>query len=246
MDGINQTQSHSAPENKPPQQNQKAAEDQASEFSKRMEKKKDGKKDELEDKKGEQTLENLFAERNKKAQGRTKDHDGEKGDGQKEQLESFSNESGSTTKDQAVGQIREIQSQSEIQLKSIQQVNGPKEINETISKLVDKIHVSAKDSINGSEVRISMKEAVLPGTEIRIQRVGGEVTVTMNTTSAESHNFLAQHEASLQKSLSDRFGNDKVQVNINMSGGGGEQNDGRSQEEYVGEEEQDDNDNEDS
>ncbi|PJE80007.1 hypothetical protein CI610_00988 [invertebrate metagenome] len=87
-----------------------------------------------------------------------------------------------------------------------------------------------------------MKENILPGTEIRINRHGGELTVTLNTTSAEAHNFLAQHRASLEQSLTERFGNDAVKVDINMSGEGGEQNDGRSRNEYVAEEKNNDND----
>ena len=59
----------------------------------------------------------------------------------------------------------------------------------------------------------------------------------MNTTSADTHNFLAVNESSLLKSLNERFG-DKVQVNINMSGGD-QPGDGRSREQYEGE--QDDN-----
>ncbi|MGI9276199.1 MAG: type III secretion HpaP family protein [Endozoicomonas sp.] len=249
MDGINQSaQSQPAPSNNQQQQSQKVAESQAEDFAKRLDKKKDGKdskKGELEGKKGEQSLEALLAERSKTAQGKHKDRGQEQGQqGQQDQRNPADSEllgQGQLSdgpKEHVVAQTREIPPQSEIQLKGIQQVSGPKEINEVINKLVDKIHVSAKDAINGAEVRLSMKDAILPGTEIRIQRMGGELTVTMNTTSAESHNFLAQHEASLMKSLSDRFGNDKVQVNINMSGGGGEQSDGRSREEYVGEEEQ--------
>ena len=247
MDGINQSQSQPAPSNNQ-QQSQKVAENQAEDFAKRLDKKKDGKdskKGDLEGKKGEQSLESLLAERSKTVQGRNKDRgqdQGQQDQGQQDQRNPLDSELAGLLndgpKENMVAQAREIQSQPEIQLKGIQQVSGPKEINETINKLVDKIHVSAKDAVNGAEVRLSMKDAILPGTEIRIQRMGGELTVTMNTTSAESHNFLAQHEASLMKSLSDRFGNDKVQVNINMSGGGGEQNDGRSRDEYVGEEEQ--------
>ena len=123
----------------------------------------------------------------------------------------------------------------DIQIREVQQVSSVKEVDAALQKLADQIHVSAKDAVNGAEVRITLKDSVLPGTEIRIQRQGGELTVTMNTSSAEAGNFLAQHEANLQKMLSERFSNDKVQVNINMSGGDNQDTDGRSRNQYVAE-----------
>ena len=241
MDGINQPpQSQPSPSNHQPQ-SQKVAENQAQDFAKRLDKKKgakDKKSDELDGKKGELSLESLLAERSKTVKG--KQQHSERDHGRSSQEHELTGEASSREQTAVHGREMQLQSPSEVRLKGVEQISGPREINETISKLVDKIYVSAKDSVNGAEVRISMKDAVLPGTEIRIQRAGGEITVTMNTTSVESHNFLAQHEASLMKSLNDRFGNERVQVNLNMAGG--EQNDGRSREEYVAEEEQEDND----
>ncbi|KEQ19781.1 type III secretion HpaP family protein [Endozoicomonas numazuensis] len=222
-------------------QSQKVSEDQASDFSKKMKKKEDPKSAKGESK-DDQSLESLMAERRKSAkealEGKFKDQGGGR-EGQKGQEEGAM-KSLLEGNEQAIGQVRETQQAAEAQLKSIQAVSGPKEINEVINKLVDKIMVSSKDAIEGAEVRITLKDNILPGTEIRIQRVSGELQVTMNTSSADSHNFLVANEASLMKSL-EKLG-EKVQVNINMSGGGGDQNDGRSQQEYVGEEEQEDDD----
>ncbi|WP_448217866.1 type III secretion HpaP family protein [Endozoicomonas sp. 2B-B] len=228
--------------NQPTQnQSQKVSEDQASDFSKKMKKKEDPKSAKGESKDG-QSLESLMAERRKSAkealEGKFKDQ-GSGREGQKGQEEGAM-KSMLESSDHVIGQVRETQQASEAQLKSIQAVSGPKEINEVINKLVDKIMVSSKDAIQGAEVRITLKDNILPGTEIRIQRVSGELQVTMNTSSADSHNFLVANEASLMKNL-EKLG-EKVQVNINLSGDGNEQNDGRSQQEYVGEEDQEDND----
>ncbi|WP_422134748.1 MULTISPECIES: type III secretion HpaP family protein [unclassified Endozoicomonas] len=228
--------------NQPTQnQSQKVSEDQASDFSKKMKKKEDPKSAKGESKDG-QSLESLMAERRKSAkealEGKFKDQ-GSGREGQKGQEEGAM-KSMLDGSDHVIGQVRETQQASETQLKSIQAVTGPKEINEVINKLVDKIMVSSKDAIQGAEVRITLKDNILPGTEIRIQRVSGELQVTMNTSSADSHNFLVANEASLMKNL-EKLG-EKVQVNINLSGDGNEQNDGRSQQEYVGEEDQEDND----
>ena len=236
MQPVNPSQPPAQNDNLSIGQNQKVSEDQAQDFARKVDKKKDG-KGKAEDK-GEQSLESLMAERRKSARelldGKFRDK-GEKSDSQQGN-DSFQQ---SMLNESAVGSARETQQASEIQLKGIQSVSGPKEINEAINKLVDKIMVSSKDAVNGAEVRMTLKDNILPGTEIRLQRVAGALQVTMNTTSAESHNILAASEASLQKTLSEKLG-DKVQVNINMSGAGGEQNDGRSQEEYVAAEDQDD------
>lgn len=241
---IQQNTNNQPTQNQSQNQSQKVSEDQASDFSKKMKKKEDPKSSKGESKDG-QSLESLMAERRKSAkealEGKFKDqgsgHEGQKG---REGREETTMQSLSDRSEHVIGQVRDTQQASETQLKSIQAISGPKEINEVINKLVDKIMVSSKDAIEGAEVRITLKDNILPGTEIRIQRIAGELQVTMNTSSADSHNFLVANEASLMKNL-EKLG-EKVQVNINMSGGGGEQSDGRSQQEYVGEEEQEDND----
>ncbi len=235
MQPVNPSQPPAQNDNLSVGQNQKVSEDQAQDFARKVDKKKDGKS--KTGGKEEQSLESLMAERRKNARelldGKFKDK-GEKRDSHQSSdslQQSMLNES-------AIGSREALQT-SEAQLKNIQSVSGPKEVNEALNKLVDKIMVSSKDAVNGAEIRMTLKDNILPGTEIRLQRVAGALQVTMNTTSAESHNILAASEASLQKTLSERLG-DKVQVNINMSGAGGEQNDGRSQEEYVAAEDQDD------
>lgn len=236
MDGVTPS---SQPASPPPDNSgnqQKVAEGQADDFAKRMGKKKDGKDEAKKSDKEELSLSSLFAERSKKGQDAAR-LKREQGEGHRErdpsELLGMNQEKGS---EHAQG-VRDAQASSSVtEIKGIDKISGPKEINEVINKLVDKIYVSAKDSINGAEVRITMKENILPGTEIRIQRMGGELTVTMNTTSTDTHNFLAVNEASLVKSLNERFG-DKVQVNINLSGGD-QPDDGRSREQYEGEQEQ--------
>ncbi|MCW7554000.1 type III secretion HpaP family protein [Endozoicomonas gorgoniicola] len=243
MDGVNQS---SQPQASPPPDSsgnqQQVTERQADDFAKKMGKKKDSPK--TADKE-EMTLESLLASRSKKGSDAERlrgEHGSSRHDKgkQHEDVDTLSALTGNEKQEHPLHTTREVQAPTSVtDIKAIDKVSGPKEINEVINKLVDKIHVSAKDSINGAEVRITMKENILPGTEIRIQRMGGELTVTMNTTSADTHNFLAVNESSLLKSLNERFG-DKVQVNINMSGGD-QPGDGRSREQYEGEQEQDDN-----
>ena len=228
--GVNQT-GNTQP-TPPPQQNnanqqsRKVSDKQANDFADRMTRE----KREKEKKAGgdkEQSLESLLAERNKSSKDAIKGRQ-EKGSREEHGENMFRSEHVMVNNTQS-------QIKADAQLREIQQASSVKEIDAALQKLADQIQVSAKDAVNGAEVRISLKDSVLPGTEIRIQRQGGELTVTMNTSSAEAGNFLAQHEASLQKMLAERFSNDKVQVNINMSGGDNQDSDGRSRNQYVAE-----------
>ncbi|WP_263322394.1 type III secretion HpaP family protein [Endozoicomonas sp. Mp262] len=217
------------------QSSQKVSEDEASRFSKQLEKK-DRHKKASSGQEEEQKLENLFAERSKQAkelmEQRLKEQkDGQGGGGSREHM-----------MDMAFAQIQDAQFKSDIQLKEIQHTKSIKEVEAALQKMADQIQVSAKDAINGAEIRISIKDNILPGTEVRIHRHGGELTVTMNTTSAETHNLLAQHEASLQKHLNDRFSNEKVNINFNMAGDNDDPGDGRSRNQYT---QEDDNNNDD-
>ncbi|WP_419536901.1 type III secretion HpaP family protein [Endozoicomonas sp.] len=230
--GVNQngnTQSTQPPQQQDyNQQSRKVSERQASDFADRMAKE----KREKEKKAGgdkEQSLESLLAERNKSSKDAIKGRQ-EKDQGGENMFQHMRDGSEHTMLNNHQNQIK-----ADAQLREIQQISSVKEIDAVLQKLADQIQVSAKDAVNGAEVRISLKDSVLPGTEIRIQRQGGELTVTMNTSSAEAGNFLAQHEANLQKMLAERFSNDKVQVNINMSGGDNQDTDGRSRNQYVAE-----------
>ncbi len=226
-----QNQNEQAQQN---QSSQKVSEDEAARFSKQMEKKDKPKKGDGE-KKGDQDLDSLFAEQSRHAkellEQRLKDQkDGQGGGGNRDHL-----------MDMAFAQIQETQLKTDVQLKEIQQTRSVKEVEAALQKMADQIQVSAKDAINGAEIRISIKDNILPGTEVRIHRHAGELTVTMNTTSAETHNLLAQHQASLQKHLDDRFSGENVQINFNMADDTNDQNDGRSRNEYASEEDNDDN-----
>ena len=208
------------------QQSRKVSEKQAGDFAERMAKEQRGKEKAASESK-DQSLESLLAERNKQSREGVK--------GRHERGSQGDEHSGNSGSEHIVLNNTQNQIKADAQLREIQQANSVKEIDAALQKLADQIQVSAKDAVNGAEVRITLKDSVLPGTEIRIQRQGGELTVVMNTSSAEAGNFLAQHEASLQKMLAERFSNDKVQVNINMSGGDNQDSDGRSRNQYVAE-----------
>ncbi|MGB0359882.1 MAG: type III secretion HpaP family protein [Endozoicomonas sp.] len=230
MDGLNQSgRSQSILESQQQEYNKKnkqVSERQASDFADRMAKEKKAKEKNTENAKADdQSLESLLSERSKKSK------DAVKREQERDQGGMLQNGS-----DQAILQnVKDGQIKTDAQLREIQQANNVKEVEAALNKLADQIKVSAKDAINGAEIRITMKDSVLPGTEIRIQKTAGELAVTMSTSSAEAGNFLAQHEASLQKLLADRFSNDRVQVNVNLADSNNQDTDGRSKNQYVSE-----------
>lgn len=95
--------------------------------------------------------------------------------------------------------------------------------------------LSAASTANGpAEVRISLKDTVLPDTEIRIQRTGDQLAVLFVTGSDASEQSLAPHLRDLQTTLSQRFAGD-VRVGLERPDMGGNaqgnaQGDGRSRQ----------------
>ncbi|MDD7805073.1 MAG: type III secretion HpaP family protein [Endozoicomonas sp. (ex Botrylloides leachii)] len=160
--------------------------------------------------------------------------DGKQGlDDQKNALNSLDHNRFREQMDSPWSHIQDAQLKADMQMKEIQKSQSIKAIEAALQKMADQIHVSAKDAVNGAEIRITIKDTILPGTEVRINRHGGELTVTMNTSSLDSHNFLAQHAASLQKQLDERFSTEIVQLSLDMAGDMNDQGGDNSRNEYV-------------
>ena len=204
------------------------ADNQATKFAERMNKEKKANekyKNEKNGKEEKESLDSLLAKRSRASKEYLKD--------QMEQQEFSGQGHGLSWK--------ELQGADKSNaLAELQKSSRAQEVAEKLQQLVDKIYVSGKDAVNGAEVRLSIKDSILPGTEIRINRNEGAVSVMLNTTSAESHNLLAQHKASLEKMLADKFTNEIVKVDLHMADNNHDENDGRSRNEYVPEDEKKD------
>ena len=243
MDGVNQnSQAQQAPaQNNSNQQNRNVSDKDANDFADKIKEQNKDKKADVKGDDKDQSLESLMAERRKSAknavEGRLKDQSKDDGRGEQHQ------QSKESLSDIALTKGAEAQIKTDMHVRETQQAASVKEVNAILQKMADQIHVSAKNSVNGAEIRLTLKDNILPGTEIRIIRAEGTLTVVMNTSSAEAGNFLAQHEASLQKTLAEKFAGEKIQVNINMSGGDNQDTDGRSRNQYVAEDEDQDNNN---
>lgn len=90
-------------------------------------------------------------------------------------------------------------------------------------------------SDGAQEVRIQLKDSVLPGVEVRVRQEQGRFVVEFVSQNADSTRFLDAQRGALCGLLEGRLKTD-VEVRVIASDGtstGGETGDGRSREEYV-------------
>ncbi|WP_142848233.1 type III secretion HpaP family protein [Telmatospirillum sp. J64-1] len=105
--------------------------------------------------------------------------------------------------------------------------------------VAERILVSDENADGSQEVRIQLKENVLPGTEIRLRHEGGRLVVELVCANADSLRFLDSQRDGLSSLLNSRL-KDEVQVRVTPAGpgeGSGQPQDGRSREEYLAEDE---------
>jgi hypothetical protein len=91
--------------------------------------------------------------------------------------------------------------------------SAPRPGQNLVSQLAERILVSASDALGGREVRITLREDVLPGTEIRIQRQeGGSLSVSFVTNDLQAEQMLGSGSLKdLQNTLVD-----KLQVEVKV------------------------------
>jgi type III secretion system needle length determinant len=129
-------------------------------------------------------------------------------------------------------------SPGELLLRSLQGAEAPAKVEAAAARgaidtlagqIADRVLVSKDGLAGGSEVRIQLKESVLPDTEIRIARVEGRLQVELLAGSATALDALRGQDAVLQGKLQDRLQQEVVVV---LGSGGAEagQGDGRSRQ----------------
>ena len=94
--------------------------------------------------------------------------------------------------------------------------------------IVDRILVSTHTADGSNEIRIQLKEDILQGTEIRLNKTEGHLSVALVTNDTNSHAFLASHKHGLQEQLCKNFDN-RVDVQL-IFDEQGEPHDGRSRQ----------------
>ena len=107
---------------------------------------------------------------------------------------------------------------------------------ELAGQVADRILVSVPEPGTGGEVRISLKESVLDGSDVRIVRQGGELRIVFLPQTEAAGRFLSDNGALFQQALGERLQDERVRVEVELPGPGaaGQQdNEGRSRQRYV-------------
>lgn len=97
------------------------------------------------------------------------------------------------------------------------------QLNKVMEAICDRVLVSEKSIEGRQEVRISLKESVLPDTEIRIKREADGLSIEMISGSSDARQLLKENVQGLQNLLHQKLG-EKVQVAVMGAG----QSDGAS------------------
>ena len=102
-------------------------------------------------------------------------------------------------------------------------------IDSLAGQIADRVLVAKDGLAGGSEVRIQVKDTVLPDTEIRIAQVDGRLEIQLVAGSATALDALRGQDTLLQGRLQDKLGQEVVVV---VSSGGAEagHGDGRSRQ----------------
>ncbi len=83
-------------------------------------------------------------------------------------------------------------------------------------EVADRILVSDAALSGEQEVRVTIKDSILPGTELRVGQEGGQLVVRLITESDQSFRLLTQHQDTLQTYLRDRLDNSGITVDLSM------------------------------
>ncbi len=108
-------------------------------------------------------------------------------------------------------------------------------LSENVQKLAAQILVS-RTPADGSQVRITVNNAILPETRISLRMEGGALRVDVSTTSNQSLAILSGQASNLQNYLTAETGND---VKIHVHDDNHQDNQGRSRQQYVREDDMD-------
>ena len=86
----------------------------------------------------------------------------------------------------------------------------PPEVDAIVHQVADEIQVSGSDR----EVRITLKDSVLAGTEVRVFKSNGQTQVQFVTTAAESLEKISLHQNALQTKLNDSIPGEQFVVSV--------------------------------
>ena len=107
---------------------------------------------------------------------------------------------------------------------------------ELAEQVADRILVSMPDSNAPGEVRISLKQSILDGSDVRIFHEGGELKVVFVAETEPAQRLLVNNKELMQQTLGERLQDQRVHVEVEAPARGGasrEDSRGRSRQQYV-------------
>lgn len=117
-----------------------------------------------------------------------------------------------------------------LQQKATEKIDQPSlNVNELSDKIADRILISQPDANGNAEIRIQIKQDIIPDTEVRITKTGDGIKIDFISMSDDSLRLLNQHIDTLSHNLNNRF-DGKVVVQVNSGEFSQGNNDGRSRQ----------------
>jgi type III secretion system needle length determinant len=104
-------------------------------------------------------------------------------------------------------------------------VNAPPEV--LAAEIAERILVSKSDNADTAEVRISLKDSVLPDTEIILRREGEQLKVVLLTANASSHQTLLDATPALRELLVKQNNGSDEHLSVEVAMRGDNQQDDR-------------------
>ena len=107
---------------------------------------------------------------------------------------------------------------------------------ELAEQVADRILVSVPEPGSGGEVRISLNESQLDGSDVRIFREAGELRIVFVPMTEAAGRFLADNGSAFQQALGERLQDERVRIEVQSPGSGAadqQDSEGRSRQRYV-------------
>lgn len=109
-------------------------------------------------------------------------------------------------------------------------VTAAESLNKLAGEVASRILVSDPAYSGNMEVRIQLKDSILPGTEVQITQVGDQVQIKIVTESNRSYDVLSTNSELLKSQLEQLLDGRNVSVEVSMQSGADTNPDGRSRQ----------------
>ena len=114
--------------------------------------------------------------------------------------------------------------------------SSAQDIGQVAGQVADRILVSMPAPGAPEEVRITLRDSVLEGSDVRISREGGEIRIVFVAQTEAAQRLLADHRGVFEQTLGERLGEERVHVAVEGPDSGDtsrSEGDGRSRQQYV-------------